>query len=75
MTEKRRMPAELLAHFKTKKGEGSEDKETTAEEKKESDKVKRKEALHKARTRLEESSRRKGDDEESETGKKGAKKA
>ena len=69
MTEKRRMPAELLAHFKTKKEEGGEDKDTTAEEKKESDKVKRKEALHKARTRLEESSRRKGSDKTQEASK------
>lgn len=68
MTEKRRMPAELLAHFKSKGGDEDKEKEMTPEEKKEGDKTKRKEALQKARTRMEEKSKRSADDKKGKAG-------
>jgi hypothetical protein len=48
----KKMPPELLAHFKKKQGEG-EDKKASPEEKKEGDKKKRSEAVKKARIRME----------------------
>lgn len=57
------MPPELLAHFK-KKQEGSE----PAESEEKTDKQRRKEAVNKARIRLEENSRRRADDKEEKTG-------
>lgn len=48
----KKMPPELLAHFK-KKQEGAGEKEATPEEKKEGDKKKRSEAVKKARIRME----------------------
>ena len=66
MAEKGKMPPQLLAHFKAK---GGEQEKTSTEEKKEGDKVKRKEAVKKARIRMEESSRSKGNDKTQKTGK------
>jgi len=66
MAEKGKMPPQLLAHFKAK---GGEQGESSTEEKKEGDKAKRKEAVNKARIRMEESSRRKGSDKTQKTGK------
>jgi hypothetical protein len=54
MSDKNRMPPQLLAHFKKKAEGGSESKETTSEERKEGDKERRKEALSKARAKIEE---------------------
>ena len=51
-----RMPPELLAHFKEKASEGKSGK---AEEPTESDKEKRKEAVKKARLKLEEKNKKK----------------
>ena len=62
---KNKMPPELLAHFK-KKQEGSEE---SARDTKENDKQRRKEAVKKARVRLEEKSRRSKRGEEKEAGK------
>lgn len=62
---KHKMPPELLAHFKKKQGESEESTGDT----KENDKQKRKEAVKKARVRLEEKSRRSKRDEEKEAGK------
>jgi hypothetical protein len=50
------MPPELLAHFKKKAGES---KGSEAEEPTESDKEKRKEAVKKARLKLEEKNKKK----------------
>ena len=60
-----KMPPELLAHFKKKAGEKNEG----SKEPKESDQEKRKEAVKKARIRMEESSQRKGSDKAQEVGK------
>lgn len=60
-----KMPPELLAHFKKKQGDSDE----SSKETKESDKERRKEAVKKARVRLEEKSRRSKRGEEKETGK------
>lgn len=65
MASKKSMPPELLAHFKKKQEGGGSEKEV-----KESDKTRRKEAVKKARVRLEEKNRRPGRDQEKETGKK-----
>jgi len=51
-----RMPPELLAHFKEKASKG---KSGESEESKESDKKKRKEAVKKARLKLEEKNKKK----------------
>ena len=59
MTDKKRMPPELLAHFKEKAGEKDKDFSDV----KESDKDKRKEAVKKARTRMEKTSREKRDEQ------------
>ena len=67
------MPPQLLAHFKAKAEEKGEKGESSAEEKKEGDKEKRKEAVNKARIRMEESSRRKGSDKTQEAGKRSPK--
>jgi hypothetical protein len=56
MADKKRMPLELLAHFKEKAGEKDE---SSSDEAKESDKEKRKEAVKKARLRMEEKSQKK----------------
>jgi len=48
----KKMPPELLAHFK-KKQEDAEDKKASPEEKKEGEKKKRSEAVKKARIRME----------------------
>jgi hypothetical protein len=68
MAEKGRMPPQLLAHFKAKAGEKGENGESSTEEKKEGDKEKRKEAVKKARIRMEESSRSKGNDKKNKAG-------
>lgn len=60
MASKNKMPPELLAHFK-KKQEGKEGKEETPEAKKEGDKKRRKEAVKKARIRMEEKSSKRKD--------------
>ena len=65
MAEKGKMPPQLLAHFKAKNGEKGE----SSPEAKEGDKEKRKEAVKKARIRMEESSRSKGNDKTQKTGK------
>lgn len=67
---KKSMPPELLAHFK-KKQEGKGDGENV----KENDKARRKEAVKKARVRLEEKSRRPGGDKEKEASKESAEKS
>ncbi len=67
---KNKMPPELLAHFKKKQGE----KGDAPENKKEDDKMRRKEAVNKARIRLEEKSRRSNHDKEKEAGKERAEK-
>lgn len=54
------MPPELLEHFKSKSG----NKEETKEESEESNKMKRKEAVKKARIRMEEKSRGRHDKQE-----------
>jgi hypothetical protein len=65
MADKNRMPPQLLAHFKKKAEGGSESKETTSEERKEGDKERRKEALGKARAKIEEKNgARRGKDKE-----------
>ena len=69
MSEKGKMPPALLAHFKAKAEEKGEKTDSSAEEKEESDKTKRKEAVKKARIRMEESSRKKGNDKAQQTGK------
>jgi hypothetical protein len=69
MTKTGKMPPQLLAHFKAKAEEKGEKGESSAEEKKEGDKEKRKEAVNKARIRMEESSRRKSSDKTQEAGK------
>lgn len=68
MAGKNKMPPELLEHFKSK-AEDKADKGGSAGDEKESDKEKRKEAVHKARVRLESKNRRRSNDEEKETGK------
>lgn len=67
MSSKKSMPPELLAHFK-KKQEGGE----SSDKSKESDKTRRKEAVKKARVRLEEKNRRPGRDQEKEASKERA---
>lgn len=53
------MPPQLLAHFKKKAASKGEPEETTPGMQKENDKAKRKEALTKARTQLEEKNKTK----------------
>jgi hypothetical protein len=61
MTDKKSMPPELLAHFKKK------NEETEADGKKEgTDKERRRDAVKKARVRLEESKRGRRSDKEKE---------
>lgn len=62
------MPPELLAHFK-KKQEG---KNESSSEEKGSDKERRKEAVKKARIRMEEKSRKGRHDKKEEAGKRSA---
>ena len=69
MAEKGKMPPQLLAHFKTKAAGKGEQGESSPETTKEGDKQKRKEAVKKARIRMEESGRRKGSDKTQKTGK------
>jgi len=64
MADKGKMPPELLAHFKSK----AEDNSGSKEEQEESNKVKRKEAVKKARTRLEAKNRKPSNDQEKEAG-------
>ena len=75
MATKGKMPPALLAHFKSR-AEGT-DKESSAtnEEKKEGDKEKRKEAVKKARIRMEESSRGKQRGKQEKTGQEGTQKS
>jgi len=75
MATKGKMPPALLAHFKSR-AEGT-DKESSAtnEEKKEGDKEKRKEAVKKARIRMEESSRGKQRVKQEKTGQEGTQKS
>jgi len=68
MAEKGKMPPQLLAHFKARAEGKGEQSESSVKEKKEGDKEKRKEAVKKARVRMEESSRRKGSDKKQEAG-------
>lgn len=70
MAEKGKMPPALLAHFKAKADEKGEEGGSSVEEQKESDKTKRKEAVKKARIRMEESSRKKGNDKTQQAGKR-----
>lgn len=64
MAGKNKMPPELLAHFKSK----AEDKEESGKDTEVSDKTKRKEAVKKARVRLESRNKRNSDDKEKEAG-------
>jgi hypothetical protein len=67
MADKGKMPPQLLAHFKSK-AEGKEGQEPDSDQDdKKSDKDKRKEAVKKARIRMEETSRKK-DDKQKEAG-------
>lgn len=63
MTDKKSMPPELLAHFK-KKNEETE----SAEKKEGTDKERRRDAVKKARVRLEESKRGRRSGKEKEAG-------
>jgi hypothetical protein len=58
MADKGKMPPALLAHFKSRAEGKEKDAGSSVEEKKEGDKEKRKEAVKKARTHMEESSRK-----------------
>lgn len=69
MSDKKKMPPELLAHFKKKQDGDSGDAG------KKDDKERRHEAVKKARIRLEEKSRGKGHDKEKEAGKERAEKS
>jgi hypothetical protein len=71
MADKSKMPPELLAHFK-KKAEGKEDSSQSPEQKKEDDKTRRKEAVKKARIRMEEKNRGAGRDQKEKAGKAGS---
>lgn len=62
MAGKNKMPPELLAHFKSK----TEGKERTDADSKVTDKQKRKEAVNKARVRLESRSKRQTSDKKEE---------
>ena len=65
------MPPELLAHFKKKQeGGGASDSSVNK-----NDKDRRKEAVNKARVRMEEKNRRGGHDKENKAGEKGAQKS
>jgi hypothetical protein len=68
MAEKGKMPPQLLAHFKAKAEGKGEQGESSVEEKTEGDKEKRKEAVKKARVRMEESSRSKNSGKKQEAG-------
>jgi hypothetical protein len=69
MAEKGKMPPQLLAHFKAKaEGKGEQDR-SSVEEKKEGDKEKRKEAVKKARIRMEENNRKSANGKTQKTGK------
>ena len=57
MASKGKMPPALLAHFKSRAEGGDKKPFVTDEEKRKGDKEKRKEAVKKARIRMEESSR------------------
>jgi len=59
MPGKNQMPPQLLAHLKKKAASKGESEETTPGMQKENDKAKRKEALTKARTQLEEKNKTK----------------
>jgi len=63
------MPPELLAHFKKKAEEKGGEAISSAEEKNESDKTRRKEAVKKARVRIEERSKEASRDKKEATGK------
>lgn len=68
MAEKGKMPPALLAHFKAKAEKQDKDGGTSEEEKKEGDKERRKEAVKKARIRMEESSKSKKHDKQEKAG-------
>jgi hypothetical protein len=75
MAPKGKMPPALLAHFKSR-AEGNDKKApATDAEKKEGDKEKRKEAVKKARIRMEESSRRGNRGKQEKTGQEGTQKS
>lgn len=65
MTSKKSMPPQLLEHFKKKQEGKEEDKSGYKSE----DKDRRKEAVKKARIRMEERSRRNRDDQKEKAGK------
>jgi hypothetical protein len=66
-----KMPPELLAHFKKKQeGGGASDSSVNK-----NDKDRRKEAVKKARVRMEEKNRKGGHDKENKAGEKGAQKS
>ena len=65
MAGENRMPPELLEHYKSKSNEAGKDSSGREEEK--TAKERRKEAVTKARVRLESKNRRGSDDEEKET--------
>ena len=72
---KSKMPPQLLAHFKKKQEGGEGSREESREDVNKSDKDRRKEAVKKARIRLEEKSRKSSHDKEKETGKESAEKS
>lgn len=65
------MPPELLAHFK-KKQEGSDASDSSVNK---NDKERRREAVKKARVRMEEKNRKGGRDKKNKAGEKGAQKS
>lgn len=71
MAEKKSMPPELLAHFKKKAG-GKDGEERTEGDDKKGDKARRKEAVNKARIRMEEKNKGMRNGKEKEARKDGA---
>ena len=72
MNKKGKMPPELLAHFKKKAGNEDDDKSMSPKEKENVNKEKRRDAVKKARVRLEEKKRGDKLDEEEKAGQKRA---
>lgn len=75
MATKGKMPPALLAHFKSRTEGTDKESSATNEEKKEGDKEKRKEAVKKARIRMEESSRGKQRVKQEKTGQESTQKS
>ena len=72
MAEKKSMPPELLAHFKKKTGGKDDGEERIEGSDKKGDKSRRKEAVNKARIRMEEKNKEVRNDKEKEARKNGS---